>query len=192
MTTPLAHRTVMGLKAGDAVSIRGRIITAEDRAHKFLFNEMPSKKDVPFSLEDSFFYHCGPVIKKTGEAYKTISAGPSSSIRFEIYAPLLIKKYGIKAIVGKGGMGRKTLDSLKENGAVYLQTVSAGVFLADRIKRVVKGWKKEEFGISEAMWLLEAEDLPAIVAMDAHGNSLYDEAEKASLKNLNRLLRQTS
>lgn len=185
---PVRSKDIVSLNAGDRVVVSGLIITANDAVHRFLFNEMPAKKDMPFKLEGSIIYHCGPLIKKTDEGYKIIAACPSSSARFEMYVPMLIKKYGIKAIMGKGGMGKKTMDCLKESGAVYLQAISAPVSLAGRIKRVVDGWKIEEFGVSEAMWLCDAEAFPAIVTMDAHGNSLYDRIKMTSFKNLNGLL----
>lgn len=189
LKTPLSKDDVLGLKIGDMVSISGQIVTGRDRVHKFLFNERPSKNEMPFNLEGSILYHCGPIIRKTDEGYKLIAGGPTTSMRVEMYEPFVIKEYGLRAIIGKGGMGAKTLDALQECGCVYLHAVGgAAVYLADRVKRIIDGYKTEEFGMPEAMWLLEAEDFPAVVTMDAHGNSLHKEIENVSLGNLKALL----
>jgi fumarate hydratase class I len=106
-----------------------------------------------------------------------------------MYEPQIIADYGIRGIMGKGGMGRKTLQALKDHECVYLHTISgAAVYLADRIKRVAGVWKLEDFGMAEAMWIFEVEDFPAIVTMDAHGRSLHEEIEEKSYEKLNRLL----
>lgn len=190
LKTPLSKENVMSLSVGDIVSISGKIVTGRDKVHKFLVNERPDKKDIPFELEGGIIYHCGPIIKKIDDTYKLIAAGPTTSMRVEMYEPAVIAAYGIRGIVGKGGMGENTLDAMKECGCVYLHTISgAAVYLANRIRNVVSGWKIEEFGEAEAMWLLEVDDFPAIVTMDAHGNSLHREVQKASLQKLRELLR---
>lgn len=187
--TPLTKDDVPGLKVGDLVLLDGSILTGRDKVHKMLCNEKPSPADIPFQLEGGVIYHCGPIIKKTDEGYKLIAAGPTTSMRVDMYTPDVIKLYGIRGILGKGGMGPNTLAALKEYGCVYLQTVSgAAAYLADRIKTVNKGWRIEEFGEPEAMWELDVEGFPAVVTMDAHGNSLHRDIEEASLKKLLRLL----
>lgn len=203
--TPLTHEDVMHLKVGDTVLINGLIVTGRDKVHKFLAHELPDKKEIPFELEGGIIYHCGPIINSssvesqaTHNAFRStldfrcmtiIAAGPTTSMRVEIYESDVIKAYGIRGIIGKGGMGDKTLNALREYGCVYLHTISgAAAYLADRIKSIVSGWKIEEFGMPEAMWLLEVEDFPAIVTMDAHGNSLHKEIEMASLERLKEIV----
>jgi fumarate hydratase class I len=218
LKTPLKKEDVLNLRIGDMVLISGQIVTGRDRVHKFLFNERPSKNEIPFNLEGAILYHCGPIIKGSEELRVTskekedsgfriqnsnqslsrvtryaslnlIAGGPTTSIRVEMYEPFVIREYGIRAIIGKGGMGEKTREALKECGCAYLHAVGgAAVYLADRIKRIIDGYKVEEFGMAEAMWLLEVEDFPVVVTMDAHGNSLHKEIEKASLDNLRALL----
>lgn len=189
LKTPLKKGDVLNLKIGDMVLISGRVVTGRDRIHKFLFNERPSKGEIPFELAGTSLYHCGPIIRKTEDGYKMISGGPTTSIRVDMYEPWVIREYGIRAVIGKGGMGPDTLAALRESGCVYLNAISgAGVYLADRVKRIVDGWKIEEFGVPEAMWLLEIEDFPAIVTMDAHGNSLHKDIENISADNLGKLL----
>jgi fumarate hydratase class I len=171
------------------VSINGLIVTGRDKVHKFLVYERPDKKDIPFELHGGIIYHCGPIIKKVDDTYKLIAAGPTTSMRVEMYESDVIKAYGIRGIIGKGGMSNKTLNAMREHGCVYFHTISgAAAYLADRVKNVRDGWKIEEFGAAEAMWLLEVENFPAIVTMDAHGNSLHREIEKVSLENLRQIL----
>lgn len=189
LKTPLSEEDVLSLRVGDFVLISGLIVTGRDKVHKFLVHKKPDKNDIPFELNGAIIYHCGPIIKEIDEKYTLIAAGPTTSIRVDMYEPDVIKTYGIKGIIGKGGMGEKTLDAMKEYGCVYLHTISgAATYLADRIKNVRDGWKIEEFGAPEAMWLLEVEDFPAIVTMDAHGNSLHKNIERVSLENLRRIL----
>lgn len=189
LNTPLSKEDVLNLKVGDMVLISGQIVTGRDKIHKFLVHERPDKKDIPFELHGGIIYHCGPIIKKIDEKYTLIAAGPTTSMRVEMYEAEVIKTYGIRGIIGKGGMGEKTLNAMKEQGCVYFHTISgAAAYLADRIKNVRDGWKIEEFGAPEAMWLLEAEDFPAIVTMDAHGNSLHRDIEKISLKRLKEII----
>lgn len=189
LKTPLAKDDVLSLKVSDMVLINGLIVTGRDKVHKFLAHEMPDKKDIPFDLEGGIIYHCGPIIKKVGDTYKLITAGPTTSTRVEMYEAEIIKTYGIRGIIGKGGMGEKTLQAMKEYGCVYLHTISgAAAYLADRIVAVTDGWKVEEFGMPEAMWLLKVEDFPAIVTMDAHGNSLHKDVEKISMEKLRQML----
>lgn len=186
---PLSHADVMGLKVGDAVLLSGKVVTGRDKVHKFLCNERPDKKNVPFDLEGSAIYHCGPIIKKVDGSYVIIAAGPTTSMRVEMYEADVIKTYGIRGIIGKGGMGENTLNALRDNGCVYLHTISgAAAYLADRIKAITGGWKIEEFGETEAMWQLEIENFPVIVTMDAYGNSLHRDVEKVSLEGLKRVL----
>jgi fumarate hydratase class I len=202
INTPLTEDIVMSLEVGDMVSINGLIVTGRDKVHKFLAHEKPDKKEIPFELEGGIIYHCGPIIKDSyklqvtsykseekNSSLKVIAAGPTTSMRVEMYEAEIIKTYGIRGIIGKGGMGEKTLNVMREQGCVYFHTISgAAAYLADRIKNVKGGWKIEEFGAPEAMWLLEVEDFPAIVTMDAHGNSLHRYIEKVSLENLRQIL----
>jgi tartrate/fumarate subfamily iron-sulfur-dependent hydro-lyase beta chain len=186
---PLTKKDVLSLRVGDRVLLSGQLVTGRDRIHKFLFHERPQVKEIPFDLKGAVLYHCGPVIRRTEGGFTLIAGGPTTSIRVEMYEPQIIADYGIRGIMGKGGMGRKTLQALKDHGCVYLHTISgAAVYLADRIKRVVDVWKFEDFGMAEAMWMFEVEDFPAIVTMDAHGRSLHEEIEKKSYGELKRLI----
>ena len=186
---PLTAEDAMSLKAGDFVLLNGTIVTGRDRVHKYLVAQRPRKEDIPFDLQGAVLYHCGPVMKKTEEGYKAVAAGPTTSMRVEMYEPVVIREYGIRGIIGKGGMGAGTLEALKETGSVYFQTVGgAAAYLADRIKRTLNVWKLDDFGPTEAMWLFEIEDFPAIVTMDSHGNNIHSEIEKHSFEKFLELI----
>ena len=191
LTTPLSEEDAGSLRVGDFVLLNGMLVTGRDRVHKFLFSEKPDSKSIPFELKGGVLYHCGPIIKKEEQGYRLVAGGPTTSQRVEMYEWWVIKEYGLKGIIGKGGMGEKTLRALREEGCVYLHTISgAAVYLADRITRVVDGWKIEEFGEPEAMWLIEVEDFPAIVTMDAHGNSLHESINEKSMKLYRELIQR--
>jgi fumarate hydratase subunit beta len=186
---PMNKNDVLSLNVGDMVLISGKIVTGRDKVHNFLFHEKPPKEQIPFDLEGTILYHCGPIIKKVGKGFKLIACGPTTSMRVEMYEYQIISEYGIKGIMGKGGMGRKTLNALRENSCVYLHTIGgAAVCLADRVKRVVDVWKLEGFGMTEAMWVFEVKEFPAIVTMDAHGENLHEEIERRSYSEFKRLI----
>ncbi|MEW6416723.1 MAG: FumA C-terminus/TtdB family hydratase beta subunit [Nitrospirota bacterium] len=186
---PLTKDAVYSINVGDMVLINGTLVTGRDRVHKYLFNERPSKKELPINIEGTILYHCGPIVRKTKKGFELIAGGPTTSMRVEMYEHQIISEYGLGGIMGKGGMGKQTLNALKKNGCAYFHTIGgAAVYLADRVKRVVDVWKLEEFGATEAMWVLEVEEFPAIVTMDAHGRSLHEEIEKKSYKEFKRLI----
>ena len=168
---PLSEEKVRALKVGDVVLINGPLITGRDGAHTYLMHH-----DSPVDLGGAILYHCGPVMLKEGERWRTNAAGPTTSIREEPYEADIIKRFGIRAVMGKGGMGAKTLAALKEFGAVYLHAIGgAAQFYARCLPKVHAVYLLEELGVPEAMWVFEARDFPAIVTMDAHGKSLHEE-----------------
>jgi len=184
LTTPIKEEEIIKLKVDDLVYLSGTIITARDKAHQYLLNETPN-----INLLGSAIYHCGPVVKKHENEFEIIAAGPTTSARMDLYEAEIIKKYNIKAIIGKGGMGKKTLEALKEHKAVYLSAPGgAAVLIAKSIIKVKDVLKLEEFGIPEALWILEVKDFPTTVTMDAHGNSLHEKIEKISKENLKKIL----
>src|SRR2546422_3793331 len=175
LQAPLSDADVRALKVGDVVMLSGPMFTGRDAVHSYLM-----KHDPPVDLRGSVLYHCGPVVVKEGDTWRVTAAGPTTSIPEEPYQGEIIKRYGIRAVIGKGGMGTKTLAALKEHGAVYLNAIGgAAQYYAKCIDEVLDV-KLLEFGIPEAMWRLRVTDFPAIVTMDAHGNSLHADVEKAS------------
>jgi tartrate/fumarate subfamily iron-sulfur-dependent hydro-lyase beta chain len=188
VSLPLSREDAGALNAGDVVSITGKIVTGRDRIHRYLFEKKPPKEDIPFDLSGAVIYHCGPIMRKLDDGFQVLSAGPTTSIRVEMYTPAIIEAYGVSGIMGKGGMGEKTLRALQEHSCVYFHTIGgAAAFLADRITGTLGAWKLEEFGPTEAMWLFEVKEFPAIVTMDAHGNSIHKEIERASYGKLSEL-----
>jgi len=180
LRAPITEEQIRALKVGDVVLVSGPMYTGRDAVHAHLMKHEP-----PVDLHGAVLYHCGPVVVKDAAAggeggWKVTAAGPTTSIREEPYQAEILKKYGVRVVVGKGGMGAKTLAGLKESGAVYLNAIGgAAQFYARCIDRVT-GVSLMQFGTPEAMWHLEVRDFPAIVTMDAHGNSLHRDVETES------------
>lgn len=180
LEAPITEEQIRDLKVGDVVIINGMMHTGRDAIHHHLMDH-----DAPIDLNGQIIYHCGPVMLKDEEGnWHVKAAGPTTSIREEPYQGDIMKKFGIRAVMGKGGMGPKTLKALEEHGGVYLNAIGgAAQYYADCIKEV-KGVDLMEFGIPEAMWHLEVEGFAAIVTMDSHGNSLHADVDKSSLEKL--------
>jgi fumarate hydratase, class I len=180
LQAPITEEQIRSLKVGDVVIINGLMHTGRDAFHKYMMDH-----DCPVDLNGGVIYHCGPVMLKdeAGE-WHVKAAGPTTSIREEPYQADIIKKFGIRAVIGKGGMGPKTLAGLKEFGAVYLNAIGgAAQYYANCIEKV-EGVDLMEFGVPEAMWHLRVNGFAAIVTMDSHGNSLHAEVDKNSFEKL--------
>ncbi|MEI5908564.1 fumarate hydratase [Bacillus spongiae] len=180
LEAPITEEKIRQLKVGDVVRINGMMYTGRDAIHKHL-----SDHEAPIDLNGQIIYHCGPVMLKDEEGkWHVKAAGPTTSIREEPYQGDIMKKFGIRAVIGKGGMGPKTLEALNEHGGVYLNAIGgAAQYYADCIKEV-KGVDLMEFGIPEAMWHLQVEGFTAVVTMDSHGNSLHKDIDQSSLEKL--------
>ena len=152
---PLTEEAVRALKVGDVVLISGRMFTGRDAVHSHLMKHEP-----PVDLRGSVLYHCGPVVVKEGDGWRVTAAGPTTSIREEPYQGEIIKRYGVRAVIGKGGMGAKTLAALKEHGAVYLNAIGGAAQFYARAIKGVDGVSLLEFGTPEAMWHLHRRRLP--------------------------------
>ena len=184
---PVSPDEIRKLKAGDEVAITGVMITARDAAHKYLVET--DGEDVRDLLRDSMIYHCGPVVKQEGDKYSFVAAGPTTSIREEPYEATVIEKYGVRGVIGKGGMGAKTLEACGEFGSVYLSAVGGlATTLARSVAEVLDVFKLAEFGVPEAMWVIRVENFPAIVTMDAHGKSVHEDIAALSGANYERLV----
>src|SRR5438045_1814024 len=175
ITAPLTAENVRSLKVGDVVLVSGPMFTGRDAVHSYLMKHEP-----PVDLRGSVLYHCGPVVVKEGNSWRVTAAGPTTSIREEPYQGEILKRYGVRAVIGKGGMGAKTLAALKEQGAVYLNAIGGAAQFYARAITGVEGVSLLEFGTPEAMWHLTVDEFPAIVTMDAHGNSLHKDIEQES------------
>jgi fumarate hydratase class I len=175
LTPPLSEAQMRALKVGDVVLVSGEIYTARDAVHAHLMKNPP-----PIDLQGAILYHCGPVMLKNGDEWKVSAAGPTTSIREEPYQGTVIKNYGVRAVIGKGGMGAKTSTALKEAGAVYLNAIGGAAQYYARCIEEVLDVNLMEFGVPEAMWHLRVKNFPAIVTMDAHGNSLHADVEAST------------
>ncbi len=173
LTTPLSEETVRALKVGDVVLLNGEMFTGRDQMHSYLMKNPP-----PVDLHGAALYHCGPVMLKQGDGWVTKAAGPTTSVREEPYEHHIIRRCGVRAVIGKGGMGEKTLAAMKDAGAVYLHAIGGAAQVYARAVEKVLGVHLLEFGIPEAMWQLKVKNFLAIVTMDSHGASLHADVEK--------------
>ena len=201
ITTPVSDEVIRDLKVGDSVAISGMMVTGRDAAHKWMIDTFIKKTRPPQGddlqvyeelkklLNGSIIYHCGPVV--TGldtKDYKFIAAGPTTSIREEPYQADVMKHFNVKGVIGKGGMGAKTLKGCQETPGAYFHAIGgAASFLAQTVTKV-HGVFKMEFGVPEAMWLIEVKDFPVVVTMDSHGGSQHAVIDDASKKVLDDLL----
>ena len=175
---PFREKDVRRLKAGDAVTITGRIYTGRDKFHKHFADG--GKLTVDF--RDGALYHCGPVVVKSADgAWRVVSAGPTTSVRENPYEPAFIAATGVRIIIGKGGMDAATLAAMKHHGCVYVQAVGgAGALYGESVKNVAGVSLLRKFGAAEAIWHFDVEDFRGVVAMDAQGHSLFADVAKSS------------
>lgn len=193
----ITDEEIRKLKKGDIVSITGIIATGRDVAHKYLEDafihgniesEKPVLENLKKYLTGGILYHCGPVVAEENGEYRFLAAGPTTSIREEPYQSDVMELLGLRAVIGKGGMGPKTSAGCKKHGAVYLHAIGgAATYTAQRVKKVLTVFKKEEFGTPEAFWVIEVEDFQCIVTMDAHGESLHQTLQEESSKKLEEI-----
>ena len=188
LTSPCTEEMVRGLKVRDEVQISGVLFTGRDAVHKYLHEGGQLPPEV--NLRDGILYHCGPVVIKDEHGQcKVTAAGPTTSIREEPYQGEIIKKFGLRGVIGKGGMGERTLAACQEQGCVYLHAVGgAAQVLAECVKSVRNVYLLDKFGAPEAIWEFEVEHFPVVVTMDAHGRSLHKEVFEASQAELARRL----
>jgi fumarate hydratase, class I len=184
LTPPISDDVIRSLKVGDIVLVSGRIYTGRDTLHSYLMTN-----DAPVDMKGGVIYHCGPVMLKDADGvWHVMAAGPTTSFREEPYQAEIIRKLGLRVVIGKGGMGAKTLQALKEHGAVYLNAIGgAAQYYAETVTSVPGVHFLEEFGIPEALWEYDVENFAAIVTMDANGNSLHADVEADSAERLHAL-----
>ena len=186
LSYPFAESAVRALKAGDAVSVNGRIRTGRDRFHKYFADG----GKLPCDFRDGALFHCGPVVVKNPDgSWRVVAGGPTTSVRENPYEPAFIARTGVRLIIGKGGMDAATLAAMKKHGCVYVQAVGgAAALTAAAVTRVAGVSFLEEFGAAEACWHFDVTDFRGVVAMDAHGRSLFAEVAAESKRRLDRLI----
>ena len=201
LTIPVSDEDIEKLRVGDQVRLTGVMVTGRDAAHKYMIetfirrdgpipeSERELHADLKHWLKGSFIYHCGPVVSQDESGkWHFVAAGPTTSIREEPYQAEVIGHFGLKGVIGKGGMGPGTLQACGDYKAVYLHAVGgAASLIADSVQEVVTV-EKTEFGVPEAFWVICVENFPAVVTMDSHGNSIHAEVEAKSKEKLDELL----
>jgi fumarate hydratase class I len=198
---PLDDETVRSLQVGDPVLLSGVMLTGRDAAHKWMIDtfikktRMPEGDDLPVYqeiqplLKGGVIYHCGPVVAGLDSGdYRFVAAGPTTSTREEPYQGDVMRHFKMQGVIGKGGMGPKTLTACQEVPGVYFHAVGGAASLIAQTVRRVLGVYKLDFGVPEALWVIEVQDFPAVVTMDSHGNSLHAEVEQKSKAALEELL----
>jgi fumarate hydratase class I len=209
LDVPLTEEEARMLEVGDTVFLSGVIVTGRDAAHKYMVEtfirgdgsgDQPQGGIVPEGeravyealqkvLHQGVIYHCGPVVRETSDgAWEFVAAGPTTSIREEVYEPQVIEHFKLRGVIGKGGMGPDTLRACETHGAVYFHAVGgAASLIADAIKEVLAVYKKDAFGVPEAFWVIRVADFPVVVTMDSHARSIHSEVEAVSQAALQRL-----
>jgi fumarate hydratase subunit beta len=200
LTVPISQEAITALQVGDQVHLSGVIVTARDAAHKLMIDKFIRAPQVA-ELADLYarlkallaggvIYHCGPVVSQDDQGrWHFVAAGPTTSIREEPYEADVIAHFGVRAVIGKGGMGAKTSQACRDHKAVYLHAIGgAASLIAHSVQEVVDVYQKEELGVPEAFWVIRVENFPAVVTMDSHGNSLHAEVKERSTAVLDRLI----
>lgn len=204
ITIPISDEVIRSLRAGDPVELTGIMVTGRDAVHKWMSETFIKKTRQPQGddlqayeaikkhLDHGVLYHCGPVVSGLDtKAYKFVAAGPTTSTREEPYQADVMKHFDIKGVIGKGGMGAKTLKGCEETPGVYFHAIGgAASFLAQTVQKVLGVYKLEEFGVPEAMWVIEVKNFPVVVTMDSHGVSKHSTLDESSRKVLDELLAQ--
>ena len=181
---PFTKEAIKDLKVGDMVLISGKLYTGRDAVHKRIHEGTKP----PVDLANQIIYHCGPVVLEEKNGFKVTAAGPTTSIREEPYQWEVMRDHGILGVIGKGGMGEKTLKGCKDYGCVYMHAIGgAAQILAEKIKSVDNVYWRD-LGSPEAIWELTVEEFPVVITMDAHGNSLHEKVESESKSNLKKFI----
>ena len=180
LKTPISEEDVRKLRVNDVLYISGTMVTARDAAHKKALELFKQGKPLPVNLEGLAVFHCGPIMKKEDDKWVAVAAGPTTSARMEQFEDEFIRNFKVRAVVGKGGMGKRTTDAMQKYGAVYgAFTGGAGALAAKCIKNVKTVEWLQDLGMPEALWVFEVEDFgPLTIAIDSHGNNLYEEVSK--------------
>jgi len=198
---PISEEQILSLHAGDSVTISGIATTGRDAAHKYMVEKLINGANALSDDDRKLFeelkaiyrggaiYHCGPIVRNDSGKWTIVSAGPTTSIREEVYEDRVIAAFGLRVVIGKGGMGPRTLAACRENRAVYVHAIGgAGVTTAETMVEVIDVFKKDEFGSPEAFWKVRLLNFPGIVTMDAHGKSLHEELGKSFDESLAKVL----
>jgi len=179
LKTPISEEDARKLKVKDTIYITGIIFTARDEAHHRALEFHEKRKELPINLQGLAVFHCGPIVKKKGDEWIIVAAGPTTSTRMDLFEDEFIKNFRVRVVIGKGGMGKRTTDAMKKYGAIYGALTGGAAVLAAKAIKNVRSVEWYDLGMPEAMWVLEVEDFgPLTVAIDAHGNNLFEDVQK--------------
>lgn len=177
---PLSEDDARGLDLGQMVTVTGSVFTGRSLFH------IRAIRDNVFPPLDyaavNAFFHVGPVMRRAGDGWEVVSVEPTSSIRFETYGADVVRKFGLRTLIGKTTMGPRTAAALRDVGGVYLSKIGiCGNRLGKQIRRVCEVHFLEELGATEATWVLEVERFgPFFVAIDAEGHSYFEQLARAA------------
>ncbi len=184
LTVPISEEQIRALNVGDQVLLSGVIFTARDVAHKYMMDHFINRTcpaseravydELKRGLADSVIYHCGPVVLKGDDGkYKFVAAGPTTSAREESCQADVIRHFGVRGVIDKGGMRGKTLAACRQHGAAYLHAIGgAATLIAESCTEVIDVFKLD-FRVPEAFWKIRVKDFPCVVTMDSHGNNMH-------------------
>jgi fumarate hydratase subunit beta len=189
--TPISEEEVRKLRVNDTLFITGTVVTARDAAHRRAIEFHKEGKKLPINLEGLALFHCGPIVKQEGDRWKVVAAGPTTSSRMDLFEDRFIKNFRVRVVVGKGGMGKKTADAMQLYGAVYGAFTGGAAVLAAKAIKQVKSVEWKDLGMPEAMWILEVESFgPLTVAIDTHGNNLFQNIQTKADKEKRRIYKK--
>jgi len=179
LKTPISEEEIRRLKVNDVLYVTGTIVTARDQAHRRALEYFKEGKALPIDLEGLAIFHCGPVMRKEGDKWIAVAAGPTTSTRMDLFEDEFIKNFKVRVVIGKGGMGKKTTDAMARYGAVYGAFTGGAAILAARAIKDVRSVEWYDLGMPEAMWIFEAQEFgPLAVAIDSHGSNLFADVQK--------------
>ena len=179
LKTPISEEDVRKLKMNDVIYITGTMVTARDSAHKRALEFFKKGKTLPIDLQGLAVFHCGPIVRKEDDKWTVVAAGPTTSTRMDIFEDEFIKAFKVRVVIGKGGMGKRTTEGMKKYGAVYGAFTGGAAVLAAKAIKNVRGVEWFDLGMPEALWILDVEEFgPLIVAIDTHGNNLFENVQK--------------
>ena len=180
LSTPIPEGEVRRLRVGDILYIDGTMVTARDEAHKKALELHERGEKPPIDFRGLAIFHCGPIVRREDDKWVVVAAGPTTSMRMEIFEDRFIEVYRPAVIIGKGGMGERTSKACQRYGCVYAAfTGGAALLAAERIKAVRDVYWLEELGMPECLWVFEVEGFgPLIVTIDAHGGNLTEEVKQ--------------
>jgi len=186
--TPISEEEIRKLRVNDVLYVSGTMFTARDQAHKRALEYFKQGKPLPLRLEGLAVFHCGPIVKKEEDRWSIVAAGPTTSTRMEIFEDEFIKNFKVRVVIGKGGMGKRTTEAMAKYGAVYGAFTGGAAILAAKAIKSVRSVEWLDLGMPEAMWILEVEEFgPLAIAIDCHGNNLFEDVRRKAEKNKQKI-----